>query len=684
MQGFDFVVIVDLRLPGAEARSLAGLLDAMTARGQSVGLISVMGPLADPRRHVARPLGARLKSGRVRWLATPGPIEAEVALVHHLAPLLADPDRITRVDARKVLIRVDQPIRPPIDLDAVLERASWFFGRRPALLAADSRVAASLPASADIVDGFWPPPAVAQPAAEAAPGQPRLVGYPPPPATDLEALEVAWLEDADGETPAEALATATALLAPVLTARETEALASGVPLVSTGPFAAEWQPCCVPLETFLAAAADERRQHLAAARAETLQQATALAPETWLDRLEAVVGPGSPPRPSLRVRAEEQAPARVLFVSPNGVGMGHLTRQLAIARRLPPAIRPVFLSLSQAVHVVERFGFSWEHAPGPAGVGIDTSRWTSDFAQRLGDAIAFYDARAIVFDGNHPYRALCDARQGFLERPFIWIRRGLWRKDAGWDAIRRGDAFDLVIEPGEIASRLDRGVTSERGDARRVGPVTLLGPDELLSRDDARAALEIPPGALAVLVQLGSGNNFDTRAVLDHVLDACLSIRDCHVRVVRWLISSADHALTVGPRDRVRSLRGFPLCRYAAAFDFAISAAGYNSTHELLAAGLPAIFVPNENPIMDEQEARALHAERLGAAYLARAGDPARLLWAIDAMRDPGRRAAMRRRMAALPSPTGAAETAAIVALHALSLQARGDGPRVPSAGPHW
>ena len=684
MQGFDFVVIVDLRLPGAEARSLAGLLDAMTARGRSVGLISVMGPLADPRRHIARPPGARLRAGRVRWLATPGPIEAEVALVHHLAPLLADPDRIARVDARHVLLRVDQPITPRIDLDAVLERATWFFGRRPALLATDSRVLASLPAAVDIVGGLWPPPAVARPAVEAAPNHPRLIGYPPPPASAIEALDVAWIGDADGETPTAELATATALLAPVLTARETEALASGVPLVSTGPFAAEWQPCCVPFETLLAAAADERSRRLAAARAETLQHRAALAPQAWLDRLEAVVGAASPPPPSLRVRADEQAPARVLFVSPNGVGMGHLTRQLAIARRLPPAIRPVFLSLSQAVHVVERFGFSWEHVPGPGSVGIDTDRWTADFAQRLLDAIAFYDARAIVFDGNYPYRALCNARQGFLERPFIWIRRGLWRRDAGWQAVQRSAEFDLVIEPGEIASRLDHGVTSERGDARHVGPITLLGPDELLPRDAARAALEIPPGALAVLVQLGAGNNFDTRSVLERVLDACRRIRDCHVRVVRWLISSADHELAVGPRGSVRSLRGFPLCRFAAAFDFAISAAGYNSTHELLAAGLPAIFVPNENPIMDEQEARALHAERLGAAYLARAGDPARLLWAIDAMRDPGRRAAMRRRMADLPPPTGASEAAAIVALHALSLQARGDGPRVPSAGPHW
>jgi predicted glycosyltransferase len=40
--------------------------------------------------------------------------------------------------------------------------------------------------------------------------------------------------------------------------------------------------------------------------------------------------------------------ARVMFVSSNGTGLGHLTRSMAIARRLDREIEPLFVTLSRA------------------------------------------------------------------------------------------------------------------------------------------------------------------------------------------------------------------------------------------------------------------------------------------------------------------------------------------------
>ncbi len=570
---FDYLIMVDPRLSETEGGVFAGLLAAMVERGNSVGLLSVLGPLAEQRRFLPAALARLLRDGDVHWLATPGPVDASVLLVYHLAPLLADPDRITRVEARRCYLRVEQPLDERIDLTLILDRLRWFCPLFPEFLAASAAVMASLRLRAPhAMPADWSPAALR-----------------PPPGDD-------WTEFLDAQSPGNADAA-----------------------------------------------------------------------------------------PQLRVRAVEQATARVLMVSPNGVGIGHLTRQLAIARRLPSALEPVFFSMSQAVHLVERFGMAWTYAPGPSASGVDEERrWTSDFAQRLVDTVAFFDPRVIVFDGNHPYQALRDARQHFRDRPFVWIRRGMWRADAGWLAIERSDMFDVIVEPGELATSMDVGLTKDRGDALALPPITLLDRTELLSREAARAALAIPLDATAVLVQLGSGNNFDTLGVRQAVLAHCARIRDCHVRVVRWPISAGVDDASGIDGHRFRTLHGFPLARLIRAFDFAVSAVGYNSFHELTAYGVPTIFVPNQNPMMDEQEARALHADREGIGLMARAGDLPRLAWALETVGDPTRRAAMRTRMALLPAGDGAQRAASFLAMLALSINASGDAPRIPSLQARW
>ncbi len=236
-------------------------------------------------------------------------------------------------------------------------------------------------------------------------------------------------------------------------------------------------------------------------------------------------------------------------------------------------MEPVFFSMSQAVHLVERFGMGWTYAPGPSAIGVaEERRWTPDFAQRLVDTVAFLDPRVIVFDGNHPYQALRNARQHFRDRPFVWIRRGMWRADAGWLAIERSYMFDVIVEPGELATTMDVGLTKDRGDALALPPITLLDPAELLSREAARAALAIPPDATAVLVQLGSGNNFDMLEVRQQVLEHCAGMRDCHVRLVRWPISAGEPDETGLDGHRCpcpAQLSAGPIIR---GFDLAISA----------------------------------------------------------------------------------------------------------------
>ena len=52
---------------------------------------------------------------------------------------------------------------------------------------------------------------------------------------------------------------------------------------------------------------------------------------------------------------------RILFITSNGTGLGHLTRSMAIARRLDPSLEPLVLTLSAAAPVVRELGFPVEY-----------------------------------------------------------------------------------------------------------------------------------------------------------------------------------------------------------------------------------------------------------------------------------------------------------------------------------
>ena len=103
------------------------------------------------------------------------------------------------------------------------------------------------------------------------------------------------------------------------------------------------------------------------------------------------------------------------------------------------------------------------------------------------------------------------------------------------------------------------------------------------------------------------------------------------------------------------------LSRYLKAFDLVLSAAGYNSFHELLLAGIPAIFVPNENPQQDDQLARAQFAERHGLGACVRVRDVYRLSACLERLLDGAERRRIAERCARLDQSNGATELARFI-----------------------
>ena len=343
--------------------------------------------------------------------------------------------------------------------------------------------------------------------------------------------------------------------------------------------------------------------------------------------------------------------ATVLLVSSNGAGMGHLTRLMAMARRRGPGVRPLVASMSQAVPVVGDEGFAWEYIPSRGDLGLGPRRWNVLLERRMTALLRRERPVALVFDGTFPYDGVLDAAATVGGMKLVWSRRGMWRPQLGSRQLRRADQFDLIIEPGELASSHDRGATAARTDALRVGPITLLDADEQVDREQAAAALGVDPARPTALLTLGAGNINDISSDLGRFVGRMVDETDLQVVLTRPMI--ADDSARFG--ERVHGVSVYPISRYFRAIDFAVAASGYNAFHELVQFGVPTAFVPNRSTAMDDQEGRAAWAQEAGVGLCLTEVTEAEVDRVVTALADPTRRDGFAVRCRELARPNGAA-----------------------------
>lgn len=328
-------------------------------------------------------------------------------------------------------------------------------------------------------------------------------------------------------------------------------------------------------------------------------------------------------------RGEKQRP--VMFVASNGVGIGHLSRLLAIARRMDPRTPVMFATQAQAVGAIERLGYLAEYMPSAAYVGGDFAAWDAWFRYELETLVDAYDPALVVYDGNNPSDGLIRAIAPRRDCRLAWVRRGMWGKlkspfmdNARW--------FDLIVEPGELEDQPDEGITARRRDeALTVPPVRLLDEADLLPRDKAAAALGLDPAKPAALIQLGAGYNRDVVSLIDNLVAVLRKVPQLQICIAEWV--NGAQSLSYWPD--VTYLRGYPLSQYFRAFDFSIAAAGYNTFHEVVNFDLPTIFIPNRHPSMDDQAGRAVYAQNLQIAFELDVADLGDLPDLVTLMTDP-------------------------------------------------
>lgn len=309
-----------------------------------------------------------------------------------------------------------------------------------------------------------------------------------------------------------------------------------------------------------------------------------------------------------RLRAEMYT-SPVLMVSSNGGGLGHLTRLWAVERRLDKEV--VTYTLSSAYDKLGKPKSRMIYFPSYGTMGMYGRVWNILLAGHFDAVVKGLRPQRIVFDGTSVYPGIIAVAQKYGV-PVTWIQRGCWKPEADARSKQRHSAnrfADQVILPGDYGCEesVDVGLPPVT-----VGPIVLSDDHELFDRDAARTMLGLPLDKKAFLIQLGGSTIGDLNELLDEVLDAIKSLGD------DWIPVFVRNPLaTVESGREVYEISGYPLARYYNAFDAAIFPAGYNTSQECVQFGLPAVLVPNNATVTDDQNRRARTMAERGIALCA-------------------------------------------------------------------
>ena len=294
---------------------------------------------------------------------------------------------------------------------------------------------------------------------------------------------------------------------------------------------------------------------------------------------------------------------RTLFLPTNGVGLGHAQRCATIAKELPDSTPAMFAAFPSCVPLVRREGM--DCIPLVPRTGLNDHSNANDILtyRRLGAALQKHDR--LVFDGGYVFDSVYRV---ILEQKLsaVWIRRGLWPQGRPRHSLlQREGVFDRVIVPSEAFDELNDAYSY--GDhVRYVGPIFRDAVQTRDDRDALRARLAKQFGRkfkTLVVSMLGGGIASERSAQLQAISGFLESRPDCLHLIVTWPGSKIQSAAFGWQNTRVvQTLEATTLCLTA---DLVISAAGYNSVHEILYHKIPAILIPQSAPYLDDQERRA-------------------------------------------------------------------------------
>lgn len=361
-------------------------------------------------------------------------------------------------------------------------------------------------------------------------------------------------------------------------------------------------------------------------------------------------------------------PLRIVNYAINGVGAGHVTRLIAISRwlsrhakRLEVEAEIYFLTSSEAGALLfaERFpAFKLPSRTVVAEAGIDETRflalarpWVCETLRALEPDLLLVDTFPQgYFEELGPLLTECP-KTAFIYRPLKEIHAGLPEFQ---NALSH---YNLILVPEYEQNEPVLVLPAVRDRVRYIGPMMVRERAEILSREEARKVLGIASDRLAVYISAGGGGDPDAERLIETAYKALSGIPGLHLVIGAGPLYRGNCIYS----DHLTWLAQGNAAEFMAAFDVAVSAAGYNSFNELMHFGVPTVFLPQQK-WADDQKARAERAALVGAAVVLESGaDGSELRQTVERFCAPAQRVSASRSARNLVPRNHASEAASVL-----------------------
>ncbi|MBC8138555.1 MAG: UDP-glucosyltransferase [Fibrella sp.] len=345
--------------------------------------------------------------------------------------------------------------------------------------------------------------------------------------------------------------------------------------------------------------------------------------------------------------SRKSAPFRVLCYAVNGLGLGHITRLVSIARELRRLawlldlpVEIAFLTTSEGDSLAALHDFPAFKIPSRAvatKAGFEAGRYRKIAKQWIWNAVGLFAPDLFLVD-TFPagvFDELMDVLDFGQKNVFVYraVRTAQAKNPLFQSALR---AYDLILKPGESGETGNNSLVPPEIEHRVVptGTILIRSRSEMFSQAIARETLGLPEVGDCVYVSVGGGGDKDAESQYQ-VLTGLAT----YLPQTRFVFGAG--ALYLGREWHAQNVtwtRRPLMASCFRAFDVAVTAGGYNTVAELLHAGVPCVFLPQPRS-HDDQGARVSLCVERGAGVLPETDSVDAIAAAVSELVEPAKRA---------------------------------------------
>ena len=308
---------------------------------------------------------------------------------------------------------------------------------------------------------------------------------------------------------------------------------------------------------------------------------------------------------------------KVCFYAINGHGLGHLSRCYAVAKKLEVLLEMLsleadiqFLTTSEADYLVSGFPvFKIPSRAGFRGRKAAASRYAANGKMMVSSMLSHFSPDLLVMDtvAQGCFQEFSFVRDFARSRVLIDRHK---KSEYGGSRIHQAHLplFDKIIVPDDEECSQDYTYDYElQTRVKFVGKVHSYERSAALSREKVREYFHVEEGQKLVYLSAGGGGDLEAEEQITKLLSVLL---DFGVKVVLGYGALSKSNKVYGLANVV-ALTEFGVSRYFNGLDLAISAAGYNTYEELMAAKVNSLFFIQAKG-MDMQERRVAQGLEAG------------------------------------------------------------------------